>query len=243
MSDDATFQQLDNLLADIKEKYVSHRDFWDLYTKSGKTLRILTVNLEILKALLHDRDILDKSDACTVDSALLQWAMGRMYGSCFERLTGREIVERSVDYLSKRGVLLFGASDEARHKALQRYLALAGPNARVQGFDESVAIGSDVSHEARLCGFFAYGYPKQERKIDAFRILNPDRPVVLIGVGGAIDYFSGSVKRPPKIATQTGFEWLWRLLTQPKARVRRIAAIVPFALRLAAHSYLAQSLK
>lgn len=243
MTDQTTIRTLQFLLEDIKTKYISPEEFWALYSRSNETVRVLTVNVEILKALWKDRDILDCSDACTIDSALLQIAMTRIFDQQFERLTGREIVEQSPDYNTGRGVLIFGASEEARFKALNRFRASAGPDVWVQGSDEPTAIGLAIPAEMGLVGFFAYGYPKQERKIEEFLALNPGRPAILIGVGGAIDYFAGVVRRPPKKVALMGFEWLWRLLTQPRVRVHRIAALVPFALLLVALSYRNKSVK
>ncbi len=42
-----------------------------------------------------------------------------------------------------------------------------------------------------------------------------------IGVGGTFDYIAGVKKTPPKIIRYSGFEWLWRLFTQPY-RLKRI---------------------
>lgn len=38
---------------------------------------------------------------------------------------------------------------------------------------------------------------------------------VLIGLGGTFDYLAGTRKSPPKIVSSLGFEWLFRLVTQP----------------------------
>jgi len=43
-----------------------------------------------------------------------------------------------------------------------------------------------------------------------------------IGIGGAFDFFTGKIKRAPKIFRLLGFEWLWRLVLEPKRRFRRI---------------------
>ncbi|MFH2062465.1 MAG: WecB/TagA/CpsF family glycosyltransferase, partial [Candidatus Beckwithbacteria bacterium] len=44
---------------------------------------------------------------------------------------------------------------------------------------------------------------------------------IAIGVGGAFDFTSQSIKRSPKILQKIGLEWLWRLIIQPK-RFKRI---------------------
>lgn len=68
--------------------------------------------------------------------------------------------------------------------------------------------------------FVAFGHGKQEKWIYQFL---PDMPSVKIamGVGGSFDYISGKIKRAPKFLRVIGFEWLWRLMREPK-RITRI---------------------
>ena len=44
---------------------------------------------------------------------------------------------------------------------------------------------------------------------------------VLIGVGAAFDFLSGAKNQAPKWIQQSGFEWLYRLLNEPKRLWRR----------------------
>jgi N-acetylglucosaminyldiphosphoundecaprenol N-acetyl-beta-D-mannosaminyltransferase len=50
---------------------------------------------------------------------------------------------------------------------------------------------------------------------------------VMIGVGGAFDYISGTVPRAPKIFRAIGMEWLFRLVVQPW-RIKRQLALLEF---------------
>jgi len=49
----------------------------------------------------------------------------------------------------------------------------------------------------------------------------------LIGVGAAFDFHSGAVKRAPKWMQKSGFEWLHRLLSEPRRLWRRYLVIAP----------------
>ncbi len=68
--------------------------------------------------------------------------------------------------------------------------------------------------------FVAYGPIKQEQWIWANRDKMPSVKL-FVGLGGTFDYLAGKKANPPKWVRQTGFEWLWRLLTQP-GRAQRI---------------------
>lgn len=49
----------------------------------------------------------------------------------------------------------------------------------------------------------------------------------LIGVGAAFDFHAGKVKRAPKWMQKTGFEWLFRLLSDPKRLGPRYVHALP----------------
>lgn len=68
--------------------------------------------------------------------------------------------------------------------------------------------------------FVAFGHPKQEYwTAKHLSHLNTRAAMV---VGGAFDYAAGIVPVPPMWVSQMGFEWFFRLVTQPW-RIKRIA--------------------
>ena len=61
--------------------------------------------------------------------------------------------------------------------------------------------------------------PKQERFMAA---MGPKLPAkVLIGVGAAFDFHAGRVKQAPGWIQRSGFEWLYRLVQEPRRLWRR----------------------
>ncbi len=67
--------------------------------------------------------------------------------------------------------------------------------------------------------------PKQERWMAAFRprLAAP----VLIGIGAAFDFHSGTKPQAPFWIQRSGFEWLFRLATEPKRLWPRYRKVVP----------------
>jgi N-acetylglucosaminyldiphosphoundecaprenol N-acetyl-beta-D-mannosaminyltransferase len=61
--------------------------------------------------------------------------------------------------------------------------------------------------------FVAFGSPWQELWLYQHR--EKLQGIVCMGVGGAFDYLSGKVGRPPRLIRAIGLEWLYRLLIQP----------------------------
>lgn len=65
----------------------------------------------------------------------------------------------------------------------------------------------------------ALGLPKQEKWIFAHR--DRVKAPVIVAVGAAIKFHSGKVKPSPRWASQSGLEWLWRFLHEPRRTWRR----------------------
>lgn len=72
------------------------------------------------------------------------------------------------------------------------------------------------------------GCPKQELWMMRFRpLLNA---TVLIGVGAGFDFLSGEKPLAPKWIQNSGFEWLYRLLSNPTYLAKRYGRVVPLFL-------------
>jgi len=77
----------------------------------------------------------------------------------------------------------------------------------------------------------AYGAPKQELWIAEYASQIP-RLKTVMAVGGSFDFYSGAVKRAPRLLRVLGLEWLWRLILNPIQRGQRIwNAVVAFPLK------------
>jgi N-acetylglucosaminyldiphosphoundecaprenol N-acetyl-beta-D-mannosaminyltransferase len=72
------------------------------------------------------------------------------------------------------------------------------------------------------------GSPKQERWMAAMRALLT--APVLLGVGAAFDFHSGSVRQAPPLLRRSGLEWLFRLAMEPRRLWRRYLVDNPWFL-------------
>ena len=77
--------------------------------------------------------------------------------------------------------------------------------------------------------FVAYGMKKQEEWIKN----NRDKADfgAAIGVGRSFDYYSGDLKRAPKVIRKMGMEWLYSLIKEPK-RLKRQLVLPKFVLKV-----------
>ena len=73
------------------------------------------------------------------------------------------------------------------------------------------------------------GYPKQEQWIERFQ--SHFSQTVCIGIGGAIEVFSGAKKRAPKLFQRLNIEWIYRVLIDWK-RLNRLQSIPRFLVKV-----------
>jgi N-acetylglucosaminyldiphosphoundecaprenol N-acetyl-beta-D-mannosaminyltransferase len=66
--------------------------------------------------------------------------------------------------------------------------------------------------------FVGIGCPKQEHWMS---INSPEVPCVMLGVGAAFDFIAGEKKHAPKWMQQSGLEWFFRMLAEPKRLAMR----------------------
>lgn len=151
---------------------------------------------------------------------------------------GREMFVNLCKLANKKGwrVYLFGGeSDEAElakdelKKTLKKIKLRAengpmldqngNPGSKADSVSEKQAIVKINKFKPHLL-FLAFSPPKQEKWLSRwYKSLDIGGAMV---VGGAFNYVSGRSKIPPKILSDFGLEWLWRLITEPW-RCRRIA--------------------
>lgn len=85
----------------------------------------------------------------------------------------------------------------------------------------------DFAPDILICNF---GAPKQEKFI--FHNLNKIPSLkVAIGIGGALDFITGKIKRAPKFMRKLGLEWLYRLIKQPERFKRIFKAVFVFTFK------------
>jgi N-acetylglucosaminyldiphosphoundecaprenol N-acetyl-beta-D-mannosaminyltransferase len=84
---------------------------------------------------------------------------------------------------------------------------------------ENKAVINKINKLAPDILLIAFGAPVQEKWIhNNFDELNP---IILMGVGGLFDFYSGNTKRAPVWMRETGIEWVYRILQEPKRMWKR----------------------
>ncbi len=180
---------------------------------------IVTPNPEILVLAQKDnefKEILNKADMAIPDGAGLLWANSNLK----ERVSGTDLMIELCDLAEKKEYVvgLFGARGNVCQQTIKK-LKLSYPKLQISDLN-NLSNPSDISVDLL---FVAFGAPKQEKFIYNQKIAR-----VAMGVGGAFDLISGKIRRAPKWMQNTGFEWLWRLMMEPRRLKRIITAIIIF---------------
>lgn len=132
-------------------------------------------------------------------------------------------------------VYLFGAKPGVAQAAAQD-LPSRFPGLRVCGthdgyFTDDAPIIADIREKRADLVLVCLGAPKQELWMRA-HATELDAGL-LIGLGGSLDVFAGTVQRAPERWRRMGLEWLYRLIREPRriGRMIRLPLILLLALR------------
>lgn len=159
------------------------------------------------------------------DSMPLMWA-SRLCGKPIrEKICGSDMIFWLTDHARKKGykVFLLGADEgiaaEAAVRLRERYpgVNIVGTLSPPKGFEKDPERNAEVIRVLReaapdIC-FVALGCPKQD--IWAWKHVQECEIPVMLGIGAAVDFAAGRVKRAPQFFQRVGLEWFWRLCCEP----------------------------
>lgn len=219
------------------------------YKKDRRPRYVATVNVDFLSNTwglhLHQTyhpellDSLRRADLVTADGMPIVW-LSKILGTPLPgRVTGADMVYEVAKLCEEKGrsLFLFGAKEglgqEAAEKLQKLYpqLKIAGvlsPYVAVEGkgivdADERDQVIVDTINQSQAdVLLIALGNPKQELWFK--RVQKQLNVPVSIGVGGALNFIVGEVKRAPRWIQEAGLEWLFRIAQEPRRLWRRYAS-------------------
>lgn len=158
------------------------------------------------------------------DGAPVVWLQRRLGRVGAERVAGPDLMSRVFDVGRQSGLrhFLLGSTPsglESLRDALVAWYprtdvvgSLAPPFGPNDGIDLRVV--SAVREAEPHIVWCALGAPKQELWMQRHEHLLSD--VLIVGVGAAFDFLSGEKRRAPLWMQEHGFEWLHRLISEPR---------------------------
>ena len=154
-----------------------------------------------------------------------------------QRVAGIDLMQCLCERAAQQGWRVFllgagrGVAELAAAKLGQQYpgLIVVGTHAGSPRPEDRNEIIARVQQTQPQLLFVAYGAPAQDNWLaENLGTIATGHAVVGMGVGGSFDFIVGTQQRAPKWVQRVGFEWLDRLLRDPK-RWRRQLALPKFA--------------
>jgi N-acetylglucosaminyldiphosphoundecaprenol N-acetyl-beta-D-mannosaminyltransferase len=175
------------------------------------------------------REITNRADLVGPDGMPLVWALRLLGVRQASRVRGTDLMTAVLSRASRAGIPVgfYGGAPSVvaslvnrvrtRWPGLDVSYACSPPFRELSLHEDERIVGEIAASRARIL-FVGLGCPKQERWMDAHR----ERiPAVMIGVGAAFDFLSGTKPEAPLFMQQAGLEWLFRLSTEPRRLWRR----------------------
>lgn len=176
------------------------------------------------------RDAINNSSLSIPDGfSLLLW--GRMHGYLLKkRAYGPDLMSQFLESTANKGYshFFYGATkdtlDKLVHNAQSRFpgIRIAGvyvPPFRGLTPEEDGEIMRMINDASPSVLWVGIGCPKQE--IWMYEHKDKLNVPVMVGVGAAFDYLAGTKPQAPRWMRDSGLEWLFRLINEPKRLWRR----------------------
>lgn len=207
--------------------------------KAEKKTFVVTANPEIVMYANRNEEymsILKKADYITADGIGIVKGAKTLGTPIVERVAGYDLMLNLFQEANHFGksIYLLGAKEEVIKKVVKK-IELEYPNIKLKGYhngyfelNDKDVLNQAVQAQADII-FVGLGVPKQEKWIQSY--LAQVTKGLAMGVGGAFDAYTGTVKRAPKLFIKMNLEWLYRLLKQP-TRFKRMLVIPKFLLAI-----------
>ena len=221
----------------------------ELHGRMGRLIRggrrglVLNVNVHCLNLCYEDpalRAFLNGADVVFCDGAGVMLAARLLGRRIPERITYADWAWRLAAFAEAQGFSMYllgagpGVTEEAarRLRAQHPALEIAGVRHgffdRAPGSPENEAVVGEINAARPDILLVGLGMPVQEYWLMENRS-RLDAGVLLTG-GAVFDYVSGRLRRGPRLLTENGFEWLARLLVEPRRLWRRYLLGIPLFL-------------
>lgn len=175
------------------------------------------------------RQAVNRAELVTPDGMPLVWGLRALGVRGATRVYGPDLMPQVLQAAAGEGISVgfYGGSEEVlsrlvevcreRFPGLQVAYAYAPPF-RLLTHQEKAEVAAKINDSGVRILFVGLGCPKQERWMAEH--VNTTR-VVMLGVGAAFDFITGTKLQAPPWLQRAGMEWLFRLTTEPSRLWRR----------------------
>lgn len=205
----------------------------DEWSCEGRREYVCCVSVHGLVTAQRDpeiRDVINRARLATEDGMPLVWWCRRAGFAQAGRVCGSDLLDAMCALAVQRGHrhYFYGGSQRAVEQLVARLsrrypgLLIVGhrsPPFRALSPKEDEDDVAEINEARPDFVWVGLGMPKQEKWI-ASHVGRIDA-AALIGIGAAFDFHAGTKPRAPLWMQRSGFEWLFRLITEPRRLAHR----------------------
>ena len=150
-----------------------------------------------------------------------------------EKISGSDLFPAFYEYNKYNEdvrIFLLGAKEGVAQKALENINRKVGREIVIAAHSPSFGFEKDeqecqdiidrINHSEATVLAVGVGAPKQEKWIAKYRDRLP-KIKIFLAIGATIDFEAGEVARSPKVMSEMGLEWLYRLSSEPNRLWKR----------------------
>tara|TARA_B110000003_G_scaffold70472_1_gene71886 strand:- start:2029 stop:2775 length:747 start_codon:yes stop_codon:yes gene_type:complete len=198
---------------------------------NDKHIHHTVVNAGKIVLMQEDKELeksVNEADLINADGQAVVWA-SKMLGSPLpERVSGIDLMEKLVKRSFEKGYRCYflGAEEDVVSNLITLYKKKYSNNV-IAGYRNGYFKKSDEKSIAKVISqsnanilFVAITSPKKEIFLNTYKkeLKNIN---FIMGVGGSFDVIAGKVNRAPKWMQDIGFEWLYRVIQEPRRMFMR----------------------
>ena len=203
----------------------------ELAISRQKQIHHTVVNAGKIVLMQNNEELADSvksADIINADGQAVVWALSLLGKKIPGRVAGIDLMENLVDLSFHKGYkcFFFGAKEEVVSKVVDVYRKAYSDNI-IAGYrngyfneGEEERIASDISKSGANILFVAITSPKKEIFLNTYK-KQLENVNFIMGVGGSFDVISGKIKRAPLWMQNSGLEWFFRLIQEPKRMWKR----------------------
>lgn len=189
-------------------------------------------HIVMLEEDLEFKKVYDDADLILTDGMPLIW-ISKAYGTPIkQKVSGSDAFPLICNMAAENGYKIFilGAAEGVAAKAAEKLkvkypnLQVAGTYSPIYGFEKDekeIKKVIDIVNDAKPdILFVGVGAPKQEKFIHKYK--NELKVPISLGIGAAIDFEAGNIKRAPKWMQKSGLEGFYRFFKEPRRLFKRV---------------------
>lgn len=206
----------------------------DLLVKANKCSYVVTPNVDHIIQLETDielQDVYNNADLILTDGKPLVWLSRFLKMPIKEKVSGSDLFPLLCEMTARKGYRMYflGAAEGVAAKAAinlkRKYqgLQVVGVYSPPFGFEKDereinkiIEMIREAKPQILIVGL---GCPKQEKFI--FKYSKELNVPISFALGASLDFEAGNIKRAPRWMCNSGLEWLYRLIQEPKRMFRR----------------------